>query len=115
VTWEGSRLTHKHYTGLERPVRSKHCSLLGQFVGYKEKKFCEYVPINSVVEKDSQIFSPTSSIDILLGMRYHISNHDFLSGLMHGKTYADWTNPGPSFQLEVAACHATHLLHNIAI
>jgi hypothetical protein len=80
VTWEGSCLTHKHYIGLDRPVRSKQCSLLGQFLGYKGKKFCEYAPINSVVAKDSQIliFFVASPEKVCR----HNHNHDFLTGLM---------------------------------
>jgi hypothetical protein len=71
--------------------------------------FCEYAPINSVVEKDSQIFSPTSSIDILLGMRYHISNHDFLSGLMHGQTELTGQTLGRVFNSR-SGCMSHHAL-----
>ncbi len=34
----------------------------------------------------------------------------------HGQTLADWTYPQAEFStLEVAACHAMHLLHSIAV
>ncbi len=35
-TWVGTGLTCKHKTGLERPARKKHSSLLGSFVSCKE-------------------------------------------------------------------------------
>jgi hypothetical protein len=37
----GSSLTHKHYTRPERLERDAHYSLLGPFVNYVDKKFCE--------------------------------------------------------------------------
>ncbi len=37
-TWVGSNLTHKHWTRLEKLVRTKHSSLLRKFINYRWKR-----------------------------------------------------------------------------